>query len=267
MEVTASGCRDELDELVYRQESPFLGPSIYAQRCVFRRANELGLKVMLDGQGADELLGGYDWAVPRAIAAMTHGCGWLRAFGEAWALSGSRFPFHRVVLQALRCRLRPHEGELPDNLRSAVRASFENVSLPGLLEHADRNSMSFGVETRLPWLDHRLIEAASLLRPEDLVGGGHTKAIVRRAMKGRLPPELLLRKDKMAFNVPEARWIRNELAESVQEAVRYCFWAELDCPGMDDFLETALGEVQGGPYNRRSWKVLSVYRWHRRFFG
>ena len=121
VEVTASGCRDELDELVYRQESPFLGPSIYAQRCVFRRANELGLKVMLDGQGADELLGGYDWAVPRAIAAMTHGCGWLRAFGEAWALSGSRFPFHRVVLQALRCRLRPHEGELPDNLRSAVR--------------------------------------------------------------------------------------------------------------------------------------------------
>jgi len=267
VEVTGAGLREELDDLVVRQEYPFLDPSIYAQRCVFRRAAELGLKVMLDGQGADELLGGYDWAVPRAIAAFARQYGWLAAARQAWAFSGPRFPLPRLALQiAARC-LPDRNREFPNGLGEALTASLTRLGLPTLLRQGDRNALTFGVEVRLPFLDHRLIEATARLRPEDAARDGYTKRLLRRAMGDRLPRELLERRDKFAFSVPQARWIRNELKEAVREAVADRFWGELEWPGTRRLLRDALAETESAPYRRAAWKVLCLTRWRRLFFG
>jgi len=267
VEVTGRGLRDELDDLVVRQEYPFLDPSIYAQRCVFRRAAELGLKVMLDGQGADELLGGYDWAVPRAIAACARQRGWWAAARQLWAFSGPRFPLPRLALQtAARC-LPNRRREFPNDLGGALAASFTRLGLPTLLRQGDRNALTFGVEVRLPFLDHRLIEASARLRPEDVARDGYTKVLLRQAMRDRLPRELLERRDKFAFSVPQARWIQNELKEAVREAVADRFWRELEWSGARRLLRDALAETEGAPYRRAAWKVLCLTRWRRQFFG
>ncbi len=267
VEVTGEGLRGELDDLVYRQEYPFLDPSIYAQRCVFRRAAELGLKVMLDGQGSDELLGGYDWAVPRAIAAFARRRGWLDAAGQIWAFSGRRFPLPRLAAQtAARCLPNGHR-EFPNELGAALRASFTRLGLPTLLRQGDRNALAFGVEVRLPFLDHRLIEATARLCPEDVARDGYTKVLLRRAMQDRLPRELLDRKDKFAFSVPQARWIRGELRQAVREAAADRLWRELDMPGTRRLVRDALAETEGSPYRRAAWKVLCLTRWYHRFFG
>jgi asparagine synthase (glutamine-hydrolysing) len=267
VEVTGHGLRDELDELVFRQEYPFLDPSIYAQRCVFRRAAELGLKVMLDGQGSDELLGGYDWAVPRAIAAFAAGRGWVDATRQIRSFAGPRFPLVRLAMQtAARCLPNGHH-EFPNALDQALRASFVRLGLPTLLRQGDRNALAFGVEVRLPFLDHRLVEATARLRPEDVARDGHTKVLLRRAMQNRLPRELLERKDKFAFSVPQARWICGELRQSVREAAGDRLWKELDFSGTKRLLRDALAETNGSPYRRIAWKVLCLTRWHRRFFG
>lgn len=265
VEITAAGCLAELDELAWRQEVPFASPSIYAQRCVFRRAGELGLKVMLDGQGADELFGGYDWAVPRALAALAAQRGWIAALRGIWSMSGRRFPFFRLLRETLG-RMRRRGKDFPDELHAALAASLENYSLPALLRYADRNSMSFGVEARLPFLDPRLIAVSARLQPDDVVGQGQTKRLLRRAVADRLPAEIAARRDKSAFEVPDAQWVRNELREAVREAVHEPFWRELDFAGGQSLLRTALGETEGGAYNRQSWRVLCVARWRRAFF-
>ncbi|OHB69185.1 MAG: asparagine synthase (glutamine-hydrolyzing) [Planctomycetes bacterium RBG_13_63_9] len=266
VEITGDGCLEELDELVYRQEVPFLGPSIYAQRCVFRRAAELGLKVMLDGQGADELFGGYDWVVPRAIAARWRESGWGEALRQARMFAGARFPMGSLLARAILYRFRRSKGEVPDDLDQALRASFLSLSLPALLRYADRNSMSFGVEARLPFLDHRLIEATAGLATRDCAADGMTKVILRRAMRDRLPEEILQRKDKTAFAVPEAQWIRAELRQAVRDAVGDPFWKELAFPSRDKMLRRALAETEGAFYHRAAWKVLCLSRWYRTFF-
>ncbi len=266
VEITGAGCLSELDDLIYHQEIPFLDPSIYAQRCVFRRAAELGLKVMFDGQGSDELFGGYDWVVPRVIAAIGKQRGWLPAARQLRAFAGPRFPLLRLLAQTI-ARRRPRKGrEFPDDLNAALRASFSTLGLPTLLRQGDRNSMTFGVEVRLPFLDYRLVEATVRLRPEDIADNGLTKALVRRAMRDRVPAEILDRKDKFGFAVPQARWIRNEMREAVREAVHDSLWKELDFPGKSKLLKSALAETDGQPYNRMAWKVLCAVRWRYRFF-
>ena len=180
---------------------------------------------------------------------------------------GPRFPGPRLLAQVLMYRLRQGRGEMPMALWPALRAAFACTSLPALLRYADRNSMSFSVEARLPFLDHRLVEATARLRPEDCLDGGYTKALLRRAVGDRLPSALVHRKDKTAFAVPERRWIRGELREAVREAVADRLWQTFSFPRRSALLRSALAESEGKPYNRLAWKVLCLSRWHRRFFG
>jgi len=267
VEVTGNGLKTELDELILRQGLPFLSPSVYAQRCVFRRARELGLKVMLDGQGADELFGGYDWAVPRAIAATLRAGHPLTAAAMISSFTGKRFPLGSLLRQSLGYALRRREGEFPDELQAALRASVSVLSLPTLLRYADRNSMSFGVEVRLPFLDPRLIALASRLRPEQVASGGWTKRLLREAMADRLPAEILGRRDKTAFAVPTARWVREDLRDAVGEALEDPVWREWEWSGRKAFLRAAREALDGGPEIAAAWKALCAVRWKRLFFG
>lgn len=264
VELEGERCNAELDELVYRQDEPFLSPSIFAQRRVFCRAKELGLKVMLDGQGADELFGGYDWAVPKALAITWRERGLGALLGQVRSFRGSRFPLLKLLRQVVLCRTRNSAIGLPDDLHAALRASLFELSLPALLRFADRNSMTYGIETRLPFLDHRLIEASVELTAEDCVRDGMTKALLRDAMRGRVPERVLARRDKTAYAVPEQQWIRGPLAAAVRAAADDAIWDEL--PNGDRYRRRALAELEGRSYDRSAWKLLCVSRWHDRFF-
>jgi len=98
--------------------------------------------------------------------------------------------------------------------------------LPGLLHYEDRNSMAFSLETRLPFLDYRLVEYIFSLPAEQKLKDGVTKVILRDAMKGTLPDEIRNRMDKMGFGTPEDIWFRTVLKNQINEIINSKSFAE-----------------------------------------
>ncbi|MBW7941831.1 MAG: asparagine synthase, partial [Candidatus Kuenenia stuttgartiensis] len=101
-----------------------------------------------------------------------------------------------------------------DSLNEAMLNHFE-YKLEHLLKWADRNSMAFSLEARVPFLDHRLVEATLSADGLDIIKNGMTKALLRKAMKGILPEKIRLRTDKMGFGTPEDEWFREKEFQSI----------------------------------------------------
>jgi asparagine synthase (glutamine-hydrolysing) len=241
----AADLRRDLDALIAGQDQPFGSTSIYAQYRVFALARDNGIKVMLDGQGADEMFAGYrPYLAARAVSLLREG-----AVCEAWSLlrNAAQLPgetLGRSLVRiaaglapssaisfalALRGRARgraPWLDEswfaargagLPDivtgggrrTLREALAATFAATSLPALLRYEDRNSMLHSVESRVPFLTPALVEFAFRL-PErfHIAPDGTSKSLFRRAMRGIVPDAILGRRDKIGFQTPELEWLR-----------------------------------------------------------
>jgi asparagine synthase (glutamine-hydrolysing) len=135
--------------------------------------------------------------------------------------------------------------------------------LPELLRYEDRNSMAFGIEARVPFLDHRLVEA-SLLLPDRLkiAGRNQRKMVLKEAMRGIVPDEVLSRRDKVAFQPPEKRWLseatpvwRRLAANSYAEA------ADLLAPGA--ISEAVQASAAGHIGSNVLWRVLNLEMWLR----
>ena len=279
---------ESLPGILYAQDEPFGSTSIVAQYHVMRIAHEAGIKVLLDGQGADELLGGYvrypamrlagalrnprtAWQAARMMRA-EHGP--FRA-PLGYALIGSRrMPAHlnrRRMPAPWIGRAGGSSGQAIQEPRSergtllAKKLWFDVASdnLPDLLRYEDRNSMAFGIEARVPFLDHRLVEA-SLLLPDRLkiTGRNQRKVVLREAMRGIVPNEVLSRRDKVAFQPPEARWLteaapvwRRLASHSSAEA------ADLLAPGA--ILEAVEAFAAGRIASSMLWRVLNLEMWLR----
>ena len=223
----------DLDALVRDQEEPFGGLSIYAQWRVMKAARAAGVTVLLDGQGADELFGGYDgiggWVTrsrgPRAMgraAVSGDGRGELaRAIGAELLPAALRRRHRRglcspyvaaAVAEAAVGRPTPRGPGADDSSplrRELLRQSF-HTSLPELLRYADRDSMAHSREARLPFLDRRIANFAFSLPPQFLHRGGVRKAILRDAVRGTVPDVVLDRRDKVGFEPPQATWMHDE---------------------------------------------------------
>lgn len=233
---------EEFAELQWHQEEPIASASPFAQWLVMKLARQESTTVLLDGQGADELLAGYDQA---------HGMFWAH-----WARKGrfdrvaqemlafarryhklrepSLFAVYYSLPETLRDRLAEtyyHSSNIvsadlhrdfspahadtdhpfPDRLRNELLRWQTTTQLPEFLRYADRNSMAFGREVRLPFLDHRLVEYGFGLAPELLLNNAVTKVVLREAMRGIVPEAILQRKDKLAYSPPQERWVRGPL--------------------------------------------------------
>ncbi len=221
---------EDLDRLVEIQEEPFGSTSIYAQYRVMRAAREAGVVVLLDGQGADEMFAGYlddrGWAVrskglQHALADVIRDHGVLGPTAVAYAArraprsiaaryrlrAASPYAPPAVALAAAR-----HEPPRPDwteagtPLRAEQLREANRTSLPQLCRFADRDSMAFSVEVRLPFLDLRVAEFGLSAAPELLYRDGVTKRVLRDAVRGLVPDVVLDRRDKVGYETPEARW-------------------------------------------------------------
>jgi asparagine synthase (glutamine-hydrolysing) len=221
---------DDLETLVCFQEEPFGSSSIYAQWQVMRAARDTGVTVLLDGQGADELFGGYPgsngWALRSVgLFAVVQGLGsrhdrrdLLAAMASEWLPAAVARPYRLrrttpYASEAVRneaSRLIPAvvatDGFQGPLVRELLRQTFV-TSMPALLRYADRNSMAHSREVRLPFLDRRVAEFALSLPPAFLYRGGYTKAVLRDAVRGLVPNEVLDRRDKIGYETPQAQWL------------------------------------------------------------
>jgi asparagine synthase (glutamine-hydrolysing) len=224
----------DLRALVADQEEPFVSTSIYAQWRVMRAAREAGVIVMLDGQGADELLGGYTglegWVLRERGMRST-----LEALVKqprlapsiALAYSSGRAPRaiaarHRLraaspyVPPALAKEAADHHEPIPDwianqpPVRRELLTQAFCTSLPQLLRFADRDSMASSVEVRLPFLDPGVAEFALSLPAEMRWREGEMKPLLRDAIRGLVPADVTARRDKVGFETPEAQWLASE---------------------------------------------------------
>ena len=246
-------------DLTWYQDEPFGSTSIFAQWCVFEEARRAGIKVMLDGQGADEALAGYHWTYAwhlltlirqgrlTALASTVsqrvgaHGCGVADQLTRlaavalpprlAQALKAGRNGAGRRWLRSEAFgTLAPDHGAL--ELASAINGLPQvidvatlcvvltfSANLQMLLHWEDRNSMAHSIEARVPFLDHRLVEFALALGNEHKLVGADTKRVLRRAMADVLPPEILARRDKLGFATPEEAWFRGPLKPLILDGV------------------------------------------------
>lgn len=224
----------DLRTMHWHQETVVAGMSMYLEWCVMQHAAELGYKVMLDGQGADELLAGYQiylWAhqidlayqqghyAARKMADKRDRM--LMREAKRYDQASRRFPprdslANEAISSAafsLSERYYRYDAQslLPDYKASTLQRELGfNLlysSLPSNVFSGDRNSMAHSLETRYPFLDYQLVDFCTQLPQDALIDGGWQKKIMRHAMKEYLPKSILWRVDKVGFAAPQDKWI------------------------------------------------------------
>ncbi len=229
----------EADRLHWHQEEPFISTSVYLQFCVARLAREHGTIVLLDGQGADELLAGYQayfkryqldladrWQFAKLASETSAFTNRLKLTSAAYLDSRRRFNdkvalnFWKIALRRLlpsRLTARASRPGVPPaspgmRLRHRMAEALLYTSVPSLLRHADRNGMAFGREMRFPYLDHELVDwCIGTLPDEALIRDGWQKMILRQSGEGVLPTDIQWRADKVAYAAPQDVWLRGPM--------------------------------------------------------
>jgi asparagine synthase (glutamine-hydrolysing) len=241
---------DAFDKVIYHQDVPISGSSAISQYFVMKTAREHNVTVLLDGQGADEYLGGYMHTFNRMIGSQIqqkklfqalrlfqlhkkeHGLPTkeaamvlLKSFYTASHNESGIFNYELNRLKPLLNRKFQNMSGLL-NIQDVFKDKIDNffyhllfsTSLPSLLHYEDRNSMAFSLESRVPFLDHRLVEYGFSLPMEDRVKGAETKYILRQSLSGILPDAIRDRKDKKGFVTPgENKWLRGPLKHLLED--------------------------------------------------
>jgi asparagine synthase (glutamine-hydrolysing) len=293
---TAADVVDSLPAVIEAQDEPFGSTSIVAQWHVMQAAARSGIKVMLDGQGGDEVLAGYPAYWGSLFADLLAAGRWGRLSSE---LAAFRRLQHAGVAEtavavarpfvpaSAKARLRARttgagglvgpalaaasneplrgSGPYPDRLRQLLHMILTR-RLPELLHYEDRNSMAHSLEARLPFLDYRLVEFAFSLDASELLHAGRTKTVLRRALRDLLPESVERRTDKLGFVTPGGRFFREQLGDLAADVFSSSSFADrgfVDAPAARSRLEAhRRGELEAG---FELWRALNVELWARAF--
>ncbi len=220
-------------------DEPIGGFACVAQNLLMQRARELGATVLLSGQGADEVFCGYRKYALFQLQALARSGRWARALRllagfvsertvlNQFNLADARRYLPRALAPAVAdvggpaltdaALLCPPLTDAGTDVRERQRADIESLSIPALTHWEDRNSMAWSREVRNPFLDYRLVQLGVSLPMQMKVTRGWTKYVLRRALAGSLPDNIIWRRDKRGFSTPEAKLLREELREHVEE--------------------------------------------------
>ncbi len=238
----------DFDKLIYHQEEPFGSASIYLQYCVFRLAKQNNVTVLLDGQGADEILAGYHpffiqyfnelkstnptlYQQELSAYQLLHKNnlinanitnGWRNIVKGALSKHASKLRIYYQQLQQFKnptfhsdffhTYAKDSFEQKYDfkSLNESLQCSTMHRGLQELLRYADRNSMAHSLEVRLPFLNHDLVNFMFSLPPSFKLHHGWTKWIQREAFTEKLPKEIAWRIDKIGFEPPQKNWMKSD---------------------------------------------------------
>lgn len=274
IEAKPDNLENDIEKLIYIQEEPFVSLSIYAQWNVMKMVSNTGVKVLLDGQGADEILAGYGpYYVPFFVSLIREGK-FIKLLREEKAY----FKYYNKCESMLRVNLKIFFESLPSSVKNTIRSMIGKnkknyytkfndglkdelynsltYSLRQLLHYEDRNSMAFSIESRVPFLDYTLVEFLFSIDNEYKINNGETKYIMREALKDILPDKIRNRKDKMGFVTPQEVWQKDELKDFIDDVLKSSsfknrrFYQKLDINN-EDFLKV--------------WRYVNLELWMRMF--
>lgn len=218
-----------LEQVILVQDEPFGSTSIYMQYFVMQKARELGIKVMFDGQGADEVFLGYETYLPYIYKDLQHKISendffkTLKSFKyskelilrEMQDIVAFETIFNRISersnikLQYLNLESLQAIFKFADMFSFNIRDLMQN-NLQALLRFEDRDSMAFGVEARLPYLDSRIVDFVLNLPIEIKFQKGYLKHLLRVACEDLLPRDIIWRYNKLGFESPQTYWFDGE---------------------------------------------------------
>lgn len=277
---------NELAELVRVQGEPFCTPSILASFRMYRAIREAGYKVVLSGEGADELFGGYVNLYQALAARDALRQGRLGDLWRAWrsAAFQPRLLLNRLswdlpepCLAGLLRRYRPSVGciaeplwqaqrerfaqlreERRDDLAGRMRRDVLSSNLPMVLRMTDRNSMHFGLEVRSPFLDYRLVQRLLQVPAEQRMGDRRGKALLRDAFADVLPESLVRQRKSTGFGHAEQFLVQSLPWQATLEELPAGIADYLDVPRLRR-------ELAQGRGHSTLWLALSFALWYRSF--
>jgi asparagine synthase (glutamine-hydrolysing) len=268
--------KNYLPEVVRTQQEPFGGPSIMMQYFVFNIAKRHGIKVLLDGQGGDESLLGYERYYPAFLLSLPLS---EKIKGFSSMVSNSRLSvkellaYHFYFTHAnLRIRrllhnhsfIKPTYLDLVDrNLIREIAHSYKDIKamqileftktqLPPLLKYEDKNSMRNSIESRLPFLDYNLVEFSLSLNDNFKIMEGWTKYVLRKAVSKIIPISIAWRKNKIGFEAPVNHWLN--------------FQSDFEVIKNSNILNQ-IAEINKikRPSSKIHWKLLNIALWEKEF--
>ena len=311
IEITESDFVNNMARVIYHLDYPVAGPGSFPQfmvaECVGRH-----IKVVLGGQGGDEIFGGYaryliaywEQCIKGALEGTMNSGNFvvtyqsiipnlqtLRAYKpliqEFWAdgiFEERDRRYYRLINRAntfgsiINWSLFPQPSSFEEfrqiywGTNVGKESYFDSMThfdfktlLPALLHVEDRMSMAHGVESRVPMLDHRLVELAATIPANIKFQNGELKRLLRVAFADRLPAPILDRKDKMGFPVPLQPWIARRGA--VRQFVLDTFRSRraIERPYLNPGFDIEALMAREGPFSRNIWALLSLELWQQQF--
>ena len=300
---------DLLPKLIYSLDEPVAGPGVFPQYMVSKLAAE-NVKVVLGGQGGDEIYGGYaryivaylEQALKGAImenndegehivslSSIIHNLPHLKQYTpmiqKFWG-NGVFEPMDKRYFRLID-RYNGNENLLSDDFRTnynkdAVFTKFQNLfnqpntqsyfnkmtqydltsNLPALLHVEDRMSMSVSLESRVPLIDHRIVELVATIPPALKFHNGEMKYLLKKAASNILPKSILERKDKIGFAVPLHVWLKNDASNFFTDILSSTKARNRGIFKTDEILKSLSTEPMFG---RKLWGIINIELWFQQF--
>ena len=286
-----------LKSLIRHHDKPVRMPGTYSQWHVFRCAADKVI-VTLDGQGGDELLAGYPYYYPYYLANLIKNLSiikYLKTKKEIkerlkrdynkdilkllfpWLVKFKRF-FKKssrwqdqiltkdFILKYKSSPIAKEPKVFSSYLNQELYRTFVTTNLPMLLDNEDRISMAFSLESRIPFLDYRLVEFCFGLGYDKKINGYTTKYILREAFEDILPKKVYQRKDKKGFPTPLEHWFRHELKDDLKKIFISKEFAKDNILDAQKIQRIFSEHLTGRDNSRILWRALVIYFWLKEYF-
>jgi len=282
----AAWVKDNIGRAIHSMEEPPLALAPLAQFRIFQFCRERGMTVILDGQGADEILGGYPYHERLLILDRLRRRRWREAYSAIDAVARrqeeNRFAlaFESIkppILSRYRkwFRAKPYDWlTLPDTRKADLRAYVDRGRDPSMvnrqvywdikwgnvriiLDYADKNAMHSSIEARVPFFDRRLVELAMSLPDTYKTGNGDRKRVLRDVGRRMLPPKVTERRTRQGFATPDEALVRGPLRESIESDLHDSSFSSLPIfrkSQLEQFL------AKNGDF-RATWRLWALARW------
>lgn len=284
---------DEVGDVIYHNDEPIQDGSMYSHYKLCEIASSAGVKVLLSGAGGDELFGGYNSHIYAYLGSILKRAQLIKYIRKVKAIAANtsypasdlikksfqetlpfrlrrKYKHHYFSSLSAHTHLEKFADQLPyfyytdnDPWTANYLNNYKSWSVPPYLHYEDRNSMAFGVEIRVPFFDHKLIEYISGFHPDSLING-RSKSMLRQSFKGIVPEKILSQKAKFGFPSPIDVLLRNKEKTSpvFNQAVS-------DIPFYDGDKTRKLATDF---FNNQAdiglfWRTMSLAIWYKKFFS
>jgi len=288
----------EVEKVIYYQDEPPTSMTVFAHWYLMKELKKHNLKVIISGQGADEILAGYlEKFLGYYLVDLLKNNSYSQFINEVFLLKQkSNFRYPLIFLQLIKAifprkaamiakSLLKDRGILYLNFdfikmnwdsynyknkmlhysrlnESLLRALIQD-SIPDILHYEDRNSMAFSIEQRVPFLDYRLVEFLYNLSNKMKINAGVSKVILRESLNGILPDPIRHRYSKLGFSVPVDRWII-EMQSYIEDTMHSKSFRERPYWNTNKVINLYKKQIEGNTrMGHFIWRVIACEIWHK----